>query len=115
MDDPIVRMAKAFYESMMANKATLPWGAMSWETIPQVLRDEAYDAMYAALKELREPTEEMLQAVRDADVWGEVNAIVMYHFARQGFPKGKNGKRGVQSDPLPKSWTVMIDKLLEVK
>lgn len=95
MDDPIERAAKVHYETTVADGRTLHWGGgpVPWEGLTQNERDIRYDAMHAALKELREPTEEMVDEGARA------------HLASSGDLKQTTRRQH----------RAMIDKLLEVK
>lgn len=81
-DDPIVRATKAYYNHM----------GWSWSGSSQANRDKSYDAMHAALKELREPTTAMIVSGVEA-----------------------SARPGVWRPIRDEMWKAMIDKLLEVK
>lgn len=62
-----MRMAEAHWA------AAAHWGAalsyLTWKELSQARRDAQYDAMYAALEVLREPTPEMWSACVYGDEW----------------------------------------------
>lgn len=54
--DLIERMARAHWETLGGGRGR------PWADLPEHLREACYDAMWTALHELREPTEEMKAA-----------------------------------------------------
>lgn len=94
-DNPTIwRMARAYYEHGALHEDHLLY--CSWDALEQHYKDGYYDAMHAALKELRalDP-----QTVYEASVEG----LVKSPFPLDG---GFN---------FAAAWTAAIDKLLEVK
>lgn len=81
-DDLIMRMAQKFYESSTSAFPEAP----PWESLDASQRNDLYDGLWHALHLLKEPTDEMVQAVFVGDI-----------------------------DHADQVWKEMINKLLEVK
>lgn len=75
-------------------------GRVIWDTSAQAALQAIHDAGYAVVP--REPTEAMLQAVVDANVFGEVNNIIVVHATR-------TGTTGLKTNPLPAAYRAMLN------
>jgi hypothetical protein len=109
-DKPLIwAMAKAHYEASTDYNAS-PAGGFTrwarWDELPQGTKDEYYDAMWAALKALRVPSEEMVEASWTATARHSAAVRMQYELM--------NNKEAHKLKAADR-FTAMIDKLLEIK
>lgn len=94
----IWRMARAHYSAAS--------GGAAWAYLPQDRRDELYDAMHLALRELRCPTPEMITA--SAKTTARERALVRQIAVAAGVKAGHRAK-------MAHRFAAMIDRLLHIE
>lgn len=105
-DNPIIeRMAAAHFEAC-ANSLSSGRGRGAWSELTEEQRRIAYDAMWVALKELRVPSQEMVEASWKLTSRASAAVRMKMELAQP---------REAHKLKMAERFTAMIDSLLEIK